>query len=203
MWLLYAIVLLTLSKSCLYIGQSDLKPPCIVQILISGRGWVGGVWFNRCIKGQDLDIYDFWTYADDLIRKVHPFARVQISDDFIGETFSTHFFNAKAVWIPFLGRRSVNRSVLWLHVPRPFGKIRVATAAWTENIYVNPWLIVDKPSRSLDGDPINLGSVASCVRDVLLNIQNLQRETIARCILDTGNEFLSDDDRLESDWSDW
>ena len=61
---------------------------------------------------------------------------------------------------------------------------------------------MDSPSRSPEDDPINLGDVARRVRDDLLNIQNLQRETIARYLLDTRDEVLSDDDWLESDWSD-
>ena len=119
--------------------QSALKfPHCTVQRLISGRGGEGGVWFTRCIKGREPEIYELWTFSDDEICEVHPFAWVQIRDDFTGETFNTHFFNAISVRIPFLSRRSVNGSVQWLYVPQPFGKIGFVTAAWTENIYVNP-----------------------------------------------------------------
>ena len=69
--------------------------------------------------------------------KVHPYAWVQISDDFIRETFHTHFFNAREVIITFLGRISVNVIVQWLDVPQPFGETVIANVAWTGNIYVN------------------------------------------------------------------
>ena len=69
----------------------EVVPPRTVQRLSSGRGGEGDVWFNRCIKGQEPRIYELWTFADDGICKVHPYARVQISDDFIGETFHTTF----------------------------------------------------------------------------------------------------------------
>ena len=180
----------------------EVFPPLTVQRLISGGGVEGNVWFTRCIKGRKPEIYEPWTFADDVIRKVHMFAQVQISDGFIGETFHTHVCNAKAVQIPLFGRISVNVSVNWLDVPWPFSETGVATAAWTENIYVNPWLIVDSPARIPYGNPINLVAVAHCVRDNLLNIQTLQRENIARCLSDTRDEVLSNDDRLESDWSD-
>ena len=89
----------------------EVVPTRTVQILSSGRGGEGDVWFTRCIEGRQPKIYEFWTFADDGIREVHPYARVQISNDFIGENVYTHFFNAREFRIPFLGRRSVNRSV--------------------------------------------------------------------------------------------
>ena len=64
------------------------------------------------------------------------------------------------------------------------------------------------PAWIPDGDPINLGAVSRRIRDDLLNaerverIQTLQRETIALCLSETRDEVLSDDDWLESDWSD-
>ena len=115
----------------------EVLPLRTVQILSSDRGGEGNVWFNCCIKGQEPKIYELWTFANDGICEVHPFARVQISDNFTGGTFHTHFFNARAVRIPFLVRRSVNGSVQWLDVPRTFGETGAATAAWTENIYLN------------------------------------------------------------------
>ena len=85
------------------------------------------------------EIYELWTFDDDEICEVHPYARVKISDDFIGEIFYTHFFNAREVRIPFLGRISINGSVQWFNVPRPFGETGIATAAWPKNIYVKIW----------------------------------------------------------------
>ena len=177
-------------------------PHSTVQILISGRGGEVDPWFTRCIEGHKTDIYELWTLSDDVICEVHPYARVQISNNIIGETFHTHFFNAKAVRIPFLGHISVNGSVQWLDVPQPFGKTGVATAASTENIYVNPWLIVDSPAMSPDSDPINLGAIACRARDDLLNIKTLQQETVARCLSDTREKVMSDDNWLESDFTD-
>ena len=95
----------------------EVLPPRTVQILSSVRGGEGSVWFTRCIKGQEPDICELWNFADDRICEVHPFARVQISNDFIGETIHTHFFNANEVQIPLLGRRSVNGIVQWLDIP--------------------------------------------------------------------------------------
>ena len=68
--------------------------------------------------------------------------------------------------------------------------------AWTENIYVNPWL---------QGEPIDLGAVARRIRDYLLNTQTLWQETIAKCLSDTRDEVLSNENWLENGWckEDW
>ena len=105
-----------------------------VQRLSSGRGDEDGVWSTHCIEGQEPKIYELWNLADDGISNFCPCYRVQISDDFTGKNFHTHFFNAGAVRIIFLSRRSVNGNFQWLDIPRPFGKTGVSTAACTEKI---------------------------------------------------------------------
>ena len=101
----------------------------------------------------------------------------------------------------------VKGSVQWIDVPQPFFETGVATADWTENIYVNPWFSVDISDRSPD-NPINLQDVVRRVRDDILNddrverFQNISREIVARCLLDICDDVMSDDDWLESDWSD-
>ena len=153
----------------------EVFPPRTVQRLSSGRGGEGNVWYTRCIEGWEPKIYELWTFAEGVSGEAYMFAQVQISNDFSGETFHTHFSNEKSVRIPFLGRRSVNGSVQWLDIPRPFVKTGVATAAWTENIYVKLWCSMDSPTRSLEGDLINLCSVARRVRDDLLNTNRVER----------------------------
>ena len=86
----------------------------------------------------------------------------------------TPFFNAKAVRFPLLGCISVNRSVPWLNVPRPFCETGVAPVAWTENLYDNPWCHVDSPDRSPD-NPINLRAVTCRVHDDILRYNCVER----------------------------
>ena len=69
----------------------EVLSPRTVQRLSSGIGGEGDVWFTRCIKGQEPNIYELWTFSEDGICEVHPFFRVQISDDFTRETFRAHF----------------------------------------------------------------------------------------------------------------
>ena len=66
----------------------EVVPLHTVQRLSSGRGDEGGVWFTRCIEGQEPEIYELWTIADDGICEVHPYAQVQISDDLSGRIFT-------------------------------------------------------------------------------------------------------------------
>ena len=95
---------------------SAVGPPRPVQILSSGRGGKVNVRCTRFIEGWEPEVLKLWDFAEDIIREVHLYARVQISDDFVGETFYTHFFNARGIQIPFLDCRSVNRSVQWIDV---------------------------------------------------------------------------------------
>ena len=122
------------------------------QALLSGRGGKIEVVYFRCINGREPEAFELWAFAEDIILKVHPYAHFQISDDFTEDTFYSHFFNARQIWIPFLSRRFVNGSFRWLDVPRPFGKTVSLVAAWTENTYVNSWsnnpnVIPNRPIR--------------------------------------------------------
>ena len=45
----------------------------------------------RCIYGREPRSFELWDFNQDGIRKVHPFSRFQINDDFIKDTFYSHF----------------------------------------------------------------------------------------------------------------
>ena len=51
--------------------------------------------YTRCIKGWEPEVFELWAFTEDGISEVHLYAWVQISDNFIRETFYTHFFNAR------------------------------------------------------------------------------------------------------------
>ena len=94
-------------------------PLCTVQTLRSGRGGKDGVWFTCCVEGRDTEIYELWTFAEDGTREVHPFAQVQISDNFTGETFHTHFLMQKQFeflsWVSDPSMEVFNGSMLLDH----------------------------------------------------------------------------------------
>ena len=95
-WLLYTFFSLALSPAtsapCLDASQSLLNlPPRAAQSFRSGRGNKDGVWFTRCVDGQEPKIHEPWTFAEDGTREVHPFARIKISTNFTRETFHTDF----------------------------------------------------------------------------------------------------------------
>ena len=108
---------------------AEAAPLRTIKYLRSGRGGKDGVWFTSFVERREPKIYELWTFPKDGTREVHLFARIQISDDFTGETFHTDFVIAKGRRVALLGRRSVNRSAQWLDVPQPFCKTGVATAA--------------------------------------------------------------------------
>ena len=162
--------------------------------------------YIRCIEGREPEVFELWAFDEDRIREIHLCARFQISNYFVGETFYSHFFNAREIRIPFLGRRSVNGSVQWLDVPRPFIETRNLTATWTENTLVygwgtNPTVIMNRPirRRKTESVPINLRDL-SCQanHDRLRRIrvewrQAIERELHTRILLDIRDEVLSDD----------
>ena len=94
-------------------------PLCTIQGLRSGRGGEDGVWFTRCVEGQEPKIYELWTFAEDGTREVHPFSWVQISDNFTGETFHTNFLMQKHVkflsWYAYLSTEVFNGSMFLDH----------------------------------------------------------------------------------------
>ena len=63
----YAVVSLTLSKSCLDASQYDLKFsfPIPFKDLALVEGGKGAVWFTRFIEDWEPDIYELWTFDDD------------------------------------------------------------------------------------------------------------------------------------------
>ena len=147
---------------------SEIFPLRPVQRISNGRGGKVDVMYTRCIEGREPEVFELWDFSEDGIREFHPYSQVQSSNIFLGGTFYTHFFNAREIRIPFLGRRSVNGSVQWLDVPRTFGETGIATAAWTENTFVNSWgtnpnVVPNSPMRrhtNFQSVPINLRALA-------------------------------------------
>ena len=76
--------------------------------------------FIRCVGGQEPQIHELWTFAEDgITRKVHPFARVNVSN-FSGDYFHTYFMTEERRRVTIFGQTSMNVSVKWLGVPIPF-----------------------------------------------------------------------------------
>ena len=92
-------------------GWTEVILPHPDQALCSDRGGGIEVAYICCINGREPKAFELWAFDEGGISKVHPFARVQISNNFTEDTFYFRFFNARQIQIPFLGRRSVNESV--------------------------------------------------------------------------------------------
>ena len=91
-------------------------PPQPVQVLCSGRGGEIDVPYTRCLNGWVPKCYELWDLAEDGVRKIHLYSKFRILSEFREDTFHTHLFNARRLWIPFLGCRAVNDSVEFLDV---------------------------------------------------------------------------------------
>ena len=75
-------------------GWTDVILPHTAQALHYGRGDKIDTVYICCIDGREPKAFELWALAEDGIRELHPFARVQIRDNFIEDTFYTIFFNA-------------------------------------------------------------------------------------------------------------
>ena len=76
-------------------GWTEVILPLPDQALHSGREGEIEVAYICCIYGREPEVFELWVFAEDVIRAVHPFARVQISDDFTEDTFYSHFLMHK------------------------------------------------------------------------------------------------------------
>ena len=117
-----------------------------------------------------------------------------------------------------MGRRSVNGSVQWIDVPRPFGETGNLTAYWTENTFVkswgtNPTVIPNRPirRRTTESVPINLRALSCRANHDRLQLirverrQSIDRELHAKILLDICDKVLSGesyDGWLEESYSD-
>ena len=119
--------------------------------LCPGRGGKDETLFIRCVNGSEPQINELWHFAEDGTCKVHPFARIQISAGFVGDTFHTDFVGVDGRHVALLGDQSVNGSVKWLNVPQPFIKSRIQTADWVDNIFRDP--LVGRPKDFINVVP--------------------------------------------------
>ena len=78
-------------------GWTDVILPRNDQSFCSGISGEIKIVFICCIDSKDPKNFELWALAEDVIREVYPFARVQIRDDFTEDTFYTHFFNARQI----------------------------------------------------------------------------------------------------------
>ena len=68
-------------------GWTEVILPLPAQAHCSGRGGEIEVAYIHCINSREPEDFELSDFAEDEIRKIHSFARVQISDDFTENTF--------------------------------------------------------------------------------------------------------------------
>ena len=183
-------------------GWTEVIFPRPDQALCSGRGGKIEVAYTRCINCREPKAFEIWAFTEDGIHEVHPFAGFQISDDFTEDTFYSHFFNARQIQIPLLGRRSVNENVRWLDVPHPFGENGSRVATWTENTFIYSWgpyptVIPNRPirRRAIENVPVNPHNLACQANHKLLRRicvdrrHGIERELHARILQDIRDGF--------------
>ena len=110
--------------------MTRLKPVRIIrQPSSSGSRDKYGLEFIRCVGGQEPQIHELWSFAEDIItREVHPFARIDVCN-FSRDCFHTAYVTEIVRRVFIYGQKYMNGSVKWLGVPAPsFG----TGVAWTE-----------------------------------------------------------------------
>ena len=90
-------------------------PPDPARVLYSGSDdTIEQVPYILCLNGRVPEMYELWDLNPSRVREFHPFAWVQLFDDFREDTFKTLLFNSRRCRIPFFGRISLNNSVKFL-----------------------------------------------------------------------------------------
>ena len=120
-------------------GWTDVILLRTAQAICSGRGGEIEIAYIRCIDDREPEAFELWDFSKDRIHEVHPFARVQTSDNFTEDTFYSHFLNARQIQILFLGHIYVNGSVKWLDVTCAAPQAESSVTTWTENTFVYSW----------------------------------------------------------------
>ena len=99
---------------------------------------IAPVTYTVCLHGRVPERYELWSMNDQGVCKVHPFARVRLFDDFCEDTFWTTLFNSRKCRIPFIGRRSMNVSVEFIHFADVTSDSTKDVVS-TRNIFVHEW----------------------------------------------------------------
>ena len=114
-------------------------------------------------------MYNLWALKAQGVRKVHPFARVQLFNDFREDTFKTFFFNLRRCCITFIGRISLNRSVKFIcfvHFTSDAEVVIYTTNTFVHNWGTNPTMIYPNVSnitrRAYDPITTQHGLVLRC-----------------------------------------
>ena len=156
------------------------------------------------------EAFELLALAEDGVREVHLSSRVKLLDYFREDTFHTHFSNVRRFQILFLGRRSVNTSVGFIHAAHATPQVGSCVATWTENIFVHslgpyPTMIthtistIKRRAYDVPVTPHDLVLGANHKRLRLKRVerrQTLHRELLARICQDMCDEVhavLSDD----------
>ena len=82
---------------------SEVVPPHPVHALRSGRGGEFEAAYIRCINGREPRDFELLDFTGDGICEVHPYARVQISNNFVGRLFTPLFsINEKSEFLSWV-----------------------------------------------------------------------------------------------------
>ena len=75
---------------------AECGPPDPILVCYPGSDTVASLLaYIICLHGRVPEKYKLWSLNAQGVRKVHPFARVRIFDDFTEDTFRTTFLNSR------------------------------------------------------------------------------------------------------------
>ena len=113
-------------------------PPDTARVIYSAiNDTIEQVPYIICLNGWVPEMYELWSLNAQGVREVHPFARVELFDDFREDTFKTFFFSLRRCRITFVGWRSLNNSVEFI------GFVHVnfdsEVFIFTPNLFIHDW----------------------------------------------------------------
>ena len=128
-----------------------------------------GLGFNRCVGGQEPQIHELWSFAEDgVTRKVHLFARIDVND-FSGDCFHTEYATEIGCRVFIYVQKSMNGSIKWIGVPAPFfdtgvawtGNILVPNSRWVDGCGYKRWALETHSRLLLGGRSVHWRGAAS------------------------------------------
>ena len=80
--------------NCRRFNLAERGPPEPILVLYPGSGAVAtSLAYIVCLHGRVPEKYELWILNAQGVREVHPFARVNLFDDFTEYDFRTTFYN--------------------------------------------------------------------------------------------------------------
>ena len=119
------------------VARADSPDPVLIRYAGSNAA-APAVTYIVCLNRQVPERYEVWRFNQDGVREVHPTAQVKLFTIFDENTLRSTFNDSRGFHVPFIGRKSLNGSVDFLHYSDVTSDSSCHIIS-TQNIFVHSW----------------------------------------------------------------